>query len=291
MSLPQAHYGRSIPDLAVWIRTWSPEENPATPGFELERARMLFRCGFIQHAAAELKEALVEAGSSLFMVADILETALIQENYRVSATAATRLAEEFEAETDLPSPLWLNRLKYPIPYSRALGEQGGLLGIDYRLLAALIRKESYYTRTAVSRANAIGLMQLLPATARQTAVFFPNLNPERLTEVGTNIQLGAYYLSDLLAANDGNQVFALAGYNAGPHNTKRWREQLRSDDPELWIETITYGETRDYIKTVLAFWWRYSQLWPREPRTLAEILDLKPDLLEKSTGEDADYPQ
>jgi soluble lytic murein transglycosylase len=244
----------------------------------------------VEQSAAALREALDRAGSSPFIVAIILEDALIQENYRVSTVAAERLAAAFESQTGHLAPLWLNRLKYPVPYPELLKEQGKRLAVDYRLLAALIRKESYYTRTAISRANAIGLMQLLPITARQTAASLSDINPDRLTDVDTNIRLGAYYLGGLLVENDGIETFALAGYNAGPHNTERWRQQLGSDDLVLWIETITYGETRDYIKTVLTFWWRYAKLWPRDPSTLAQILAFTPDLLREGAEKEADSP-
>ena len=129
---------------------------------------------------------------------------------------------------------------------------------EHALILAIIRQESNFKVNAVSRAGARGLMQLLPSTARSVArkkgVRF------RRRDLGSNpnlnITLGSSYLSDLIKKFDGSYALAVASYNAGPRNTKRWIRQY--GDPRHakidlidWIEQIPFNETRNYVQRVL----------------------------------------
>ncbi len=110
--------------------------------------------------------------------------------------------------------------------------------------------------TAKSPAGAMGLMQLLPTTARQTARknglrFAKNdlLTPEK------NITLGSHYLNHLLDEFDGNRILVAAAYNAGPNRVKQWLNKDKDDQLpyDVWIETIPFKETRGYVQNVLSF--------------------------------------
>ena len=126
------------------------------------------------------------------------------------------------------------------------------------LILALIRQESSFDTKASSRVGAQGLMQLMPATAKRAARDIgQSYSKDRLTEdPDFNLRLGSTYLAQMLDRYEGSPVLALAAYNAGPGNVDRWL--IRNGDPRLghldiidWIESIPFGETRNYVQRVL----------------------------------------
>lgn len=131
------------------------------------------------------------------------------------------------------------------------------LTIEKPLTYAIIRQESEFNRTARSRANAIGMMQLLPSTARDVArkLDMP-YRRDRLIETSYNITLGSHYLARRIASYDGNYILAIASYNAGPGNVNKWVKQLgrpyRTPEQVInWMEHIPFSETRNYVQRVL----------------------------------------
>jgi soluble lytic murein transglycosylase len=108
---------------------------------------------------------------------------------------------------------------------------------------------------ALSPAGARGLMQLMPQTARKLAQRHPLTysGKDQLLQAEDNIAFGTTYLRELLDRYGGNPVLASGAYNAGPRRVDSWLDRPRSSDPEIWIETLPYFETRDYIPRVLAF--------------------------------------
>lgn len=107
-----------------------------------------------------------------------------------------------------------------------------------------------------SSAGAMGLMQLMPATARETATRAGmSINNQDLLSPTINIALGSRYLAQLLEDFDGNRILAAAAYNAGPNRVRQWLRQT-SDAPvplDIWIETIPFAETRSYVQNVLTY--------------------------------------
>lgn len=130
--------------------------------------------------------------------------------------------------------------------------------VERAMLHAIVRQESAFDVAARSRAGARGLMQLMPATARETAqkAKVP-YEPERLTQdPAYNVTLGAAHLDGLLASLDGNLPLTFAAYNAGIGNVRRWIKAYGDPrdptvDPVDWIERIPFAETRDYVQRVL----------------------------------------
>ena len=147
--------------------------------------------------------------------------------------------------------------------------------LDPDLLQALMREESALDPKALSWAGALGLCQLMPATAAEVAgqlkVKYGSTNS--LLEPDLNIRLGAKYLSGLLNRAKGVKQFALAGYNAGEGSVGRWRRDLGDDDLAAWVEQIPVQETRGYVKRVLRSYNTYKLLYvPGEfPRTIAPV--------------------
>jgi len=126
--------------------------------------------------------------------------------------------------------------------------------IESPLLFAIARQESAFASDARSPAGAMGLMQLMPATARQTArQIGVQYNYWSLIEPEHNIQLGSSYLNQLLQEFDGNRILAAAAYNAGPHRVKQWLKKSDQLPYDIWIEIIPFNETRHYVQNVLAY--------------------------------------
>jgi soluble lytic murein transglycosylase len=147
---------------------------------------------------------------------------------------------------------------YPLGYWELVKEKSAHYTLDPYLVVALIREESGFGERVVSSAGAVGLMQLLPKTVDQMVKAsgesrgFPNLDSP-----AANIGLGTRYLAKMLEEFKGNWAMALAAYNAGPHQVRRWLELwgYRTDDE--FIEEIPFSETQQYVKRVLGSYYRY----------------------------------
>ncbi|MCW5632212.1 MAG: transglycosylase SLT domain-containing protein [Rubrivivax sp.] len=143
--------------------------------------------------------------------------------------------------------------RYPLPFREAVLARAGESGVDAAYVYGLIRQESRFILDARSSAGAMGLMQLMPRTARWTArrAGLAEWRPELVTERDTNLLLGTTYLKLVLDEFEGAQAMGAAAYNAGPSRPRRWREGAVVE-PAAWIEGIPFNETRDYVKKVLS---------------------------------------
>ena len=145
---------------------------------------------------------------------------------------------------------WLKAV-YPLGYYKSIKPLSEKYGLDPLLLIALIREESHFNPEIESSAGALGLMQLMPATAKEVATRNKiDFSQESITDIPLNLKLGAIYLKRLLKYFDNNAVFALASYNGGIGNVRRWRKK-NNKDLDHFIESITFPETRFYVKKVL----------------------------------------
>jgi soluble lytic murein transglycosylase len=145
--------------------------------------------------------------------------------------------------------------RYAAEIERA-ARAAGPSGVEPALLMALVAAESGGDPEARSRAGAIGLCQLLPSTAAEVAhdLGIADYAPERLVEPALNLRLGAEYLARMLAAFEGEEALAIAAYNAGAANVRRWRQKAPDASPAEVIEREGFGETRRHVRKVLA--WR-----------------------------------
>jgi soluble lytic murein transglycosylase len=141
----------------------------------------------------------------------------------------------------------------PITHKKELYELGGVYKIDPLLLAAIIRAESHFYPFAESRSGALGLMQLMPATATEMAreLQLDYQDPKDLYREDINLKLGTHYFARLLRLSRGNLVEALAAYNAGRSKMLSWNLQSYGSDQQALIDTIPVKETRDYVRRVL----------------------------------------
>ncbi len=134
--------------------------------------------------------------------------------------------------------------------------------VDPLLVAAIIREESHYDWRAVSRVGAIGLMQVMPATANAVAQRYrlPEVAREDLFDQQTNIRIGVRYVEQLLAQFSGNLVQTIAAYNAGPIVVESWVAATRGRSEDEFVELIPYRETRRYVKRVVRSYKEYKRL-------------------------------
>ena len=152
--------------------------------------------------------------------------------------------------------LRMYRLRFPFHHEETLRRQAAANGLDPAWVAAEIRAESTFNPNARSPANALGLMQVIPSTGQAVAkrIGLTDYAGERsLFDPDTNITIGTAYLRELKEKYGNKPYVVLAAYNAGPTPTGRWLSQRGDFDPDIWIETISYKETRDYVARVLAF--------------------------------------
>lgn len=158
---------------------------------------------------------------------------------------------------------WFLRLIYPAHYSQTVNHFAARAQLDPFLVHALIRVESRYNPRARSAKGALGLMQLLPDTARWIADKngLPLADENLLYDPEINIQLGTEYLRDLLGEFDGRLPVALAAYNAGRGNVRKWLDTgAWSGDPKD-IAGVPFPETRNYLTRIYAAWNWYRRLY------------------------------
>ena len=234
----------------------APPPGPPTPfpsdltGPHAERARLLAGLGFPRFARREVDALRVEGAPALSLL----------EGYRAvgANTAAIRLAREMPAEGDALAPYL-----YPLGYWEAVYPAARERNLDPLLVAALIRQESLYDPAAVSSANAHGLMQLLPSTARDVVrdTGAPPPSVEALHRPEVNVPLGVALLARLRDRYRGSLEKALAAYNAGEDAVAKWERRYVGREADEFVELISYRETRDYVKSVLGNYRTYQTLY------------------------------
>ncbi|MFN3880969.1 MAG: transglycosylase SLT domain-containing protein [Nitrincola lacisaponensis] len=163
-------------------------------------------------------------------------------------------------------------LRFPAPYRELFDQATREFSIEPSWALAVTRQESAFLDVARSGAGARGLMQLMPATAQETArrADIPLSSLERLNDPDINVRLGSAYLAQMQRQFNGNRVHATAAYNAGPGRVRQWLA-ARGDLPlDIWIETIPFDETRGYVLNVLSFGVIYNTLAGQPARVFSD---------------------
>ena len=170
-------------------------------------------------------------------------------------------------------------LRFPQPYREVIQTNAARQQLDPAIVFALIRQESAFDEFAGSSAGAMGLMQLMPKTAKQIAGELNETwnNNFNLVVPGINIRYGSFYFKKVLNQLNDHLVLAIAAYNAGPYRVKQWLPKIRSLPADIWIETIPYKETRGYIGSVMMYAMIYQQQLHRNNLKLSNLLqEIKP---------------
>lgn len=169
----------------------------------------------------------------------------------------------------VPKKVW--QLAYPRGYWKHVSQKAGRFQLDPYLALAVIREESRFNPKATSRSRARGLMQIMPRTGRGIAkdIDIRRYRTQRLYEPALNIEMGAYYLSNLIKNFKNNVYLALAGYNGGPNKIKNYVNSWYNGDLSLvdideFIESIPGRETRLYVQKVMGSYFEYKRLYGRK---------------------------
>jgi soluble lytic murein transglycosylase len=224
----------------------------AAPG--LVRTRELILCDMQSEANLEWRVALDELTTAQQVQAVRLASGWGWHLQAIAAAARLGLFNDYE-------------LLYPRPFDAEVRRAAEMTGLPQSLIYAVIRQESLYRADAASSANALGLMQLLPSTAKTTArrAGLPAPSRSSLLQPSVNVPLGASFLNYLLHRADGQWPLAIAGYNAGPAAARRWLAPS-AVDTDVWVENIPFNETRAYVQRVHWHWLVFEWLTDRKPR-------------------------
>jgi len=278
MTFPYTYYGiragEMKPDKKFFPEIPREEELPFTTPilstdahFHHSRGVELSAIGFYEDARLEIKK--LESTTRKNLSGVLWLTKLYNDAHAYSDTMRVmQLYKDFKTkllEKDLTKNFWENF--YPLAYAKAIRDNAKIFNIDPYFVKGLIRQESLFNSQVQSRAGAIGLMQIMPETGRllyanskksepfNTTILF---NPE------INIQLGIQYIDQLNKRFKKNRTHILISYNAGPHNLKKWLKRFRHlQDPDVFIESIPYPETRKYVKKVLRNYGIYQSLYSK----------------------------
>lgn len=175
-----------------------------------------------------------------------------------------------------PRNRWAWDCVYPRPHKDSVHEHEASAKLPPDLLWAVMRQESAFDEAVVSPARAVGLLQLMPKTARLVASGAGLAHEESwLVRPDHNVQLGALYMRDLLGKLDGNVALASGAYNAGPEAITRWRSRAKGVSLDIFVETIPFLETRGYVVRVMGNLARYGYMEHGEAGVPAVKLDLK----------------
>jgi soluble lytic murein transglycosylase len=162
--------------------------------------------------------------------------------------------------------------RFPMPFRDAVVKRAQSINLDPAYVYGLIRQESRFIMDARSGVGASGLMQVMPATARETARYIglTGFTADQINDRDTNITIGTAYLKRALDDFGGSMSMAAAAYNAGPGRPRTWRGQTGSPTLEaaIWAENVPFSETRDYVKKVLSNTTNYAAILTGQPQSL-----------------------
>jgi soluble lytic murein transglycosylase len=191
----------------------------------------------------------------------------LDRGYRSYSLAFSLLKSEELRKPPSADNLWAWRCAYPQPYRNIVEAVENRYQLPESLVHAVMRQESGFRPNVVSPVGAVGLMQLMPNTARKAAEEITEQpgapwvpDPTRPTNVLNNVELGGFYLGKLLSMLGGQVPVAVAAYNAGPGAVSRWLEGGKDLPVDVWVARIPYTETREYVGHVVGNWLAYRYL-------------------------------
>ena len=188
-----------------------------------------------------------------------LQTQLSEQQLKIAAVLADQRGWHDQAIFTFSKAGYLDDLsrRFPMAFDQTLKTNAQKNNIDPAWAFAIVRRESSFMPDAYSGAGAQGLMQVLPGTARYLAK--EKISASSLYDPETNVGLGTQYMRYLMDKMDNNAILATASYNAGWRRVQNWLPEKDSMPMDMWVETIPYKETRNYVKAVLAYQQIYSE--------------------------------
>jgi len=229
----------------------APSE-PPDDDLRMARARLLSNGALVDMAVRELQAAASEPGAS-WAPPEMARAYQDIGRYDRGIEVMKRSTPNYFAVDipDLPRPYW--EALFPKAYWSDLRKYSLANGLDPFLVASLIRQESEFNAGAISHANAVGLMQLLPKTGRSVArqVKLKGYRPPQLYNPAVNLELGTRYFKDMVDKYNGQFEYALAAYNAGTDRVADWLGEGHYRDAQEFVESIPFTETREYVQAIL----------------------------------------
>jgi soluble lytic murein transglycosylase len=170
--------------------------------------------------------------------------------------------------------------RYPFPYLKEIEKWSEKRQLNPLLVTALMRQESQFEPKIRSTAGAVGLMQVMPDTAKWIA---PQIKLDskkiNLENPNDNIMLGTWYLDHTHEQYGNSSLLAIASYNAGPGNVSKWLQTLPKEDPDEFVESIPFDETKNYVRQVMGNYWNYLRLYnPEISQLVAKYSAVHPQL-------------
>jgi soluble lytic murein transglycosylase len=236
----------------------------------IQRTLLLYRMDMRVEAAKEWALATRNFSDRMLLIA--AEIARRNEMYDRSINAAERTVQLHDFN-----------LRYPAPYRESMQENLHKHGLEEAWVYGLMRQESRFAAQAKSDAGAIGLMQIMPDTARWVArqIGMKGYRKGLIHQMDVNIKLGTYYMKTVSHQFADNPVLASAAYNAGPTRAKQWCDS-KPLEGAIYIETIPFDETRDYVKKVMSNTVYYSKLFGQSSQSLKQRLGIIQAVNEKN---------
>ena len=235
---------------------------PPADDLHLQKAQLLGNGGLVDFAVREMQAAASADGGNWGPA----ETAQLYDDTghydRAIETMKRSVPSYFAVDIPtLPRVYW--EALFPRPYWSDLKKYSLAHGLDPYLVASLIRQESEFNPLAVSRANAVGLMQLLPKTGKNVAhqESLKHFNATQLFTPAINLQLGTRYFRGMVDKFGGSFEHALAAYNAGSDRVEEWVGQGPYRDSPEFVESIPFTETREYVQAIMRNTAVYKQLY------------------------------
>ena len=236
--------------------------DPPDDNLRVERARLLSNGALADMAVRELQAAASEEGGT-WAPPEMARVYQDGGRYDRGIEIMKRSTPNYFAVDipDLPRPYW--EALFPKAYWPDLRKYSVANGLDPYLVASLIRQESEFNTLAISHANAVGLMQLLPKTGKTVArqVKLKGYSAPQLYTPAVNLELGTRYFKEMVDKYNGQFEYALAAYNAGTDRVGDWLGQGHYRDPQEFVESIPFTETREYVQAILRNANVYRQLY------------------------------
>lgn len=245
-----------------------PKPHPVLPPLSphlLAPADALHGLGLDDEAqsALTLREDVIALGNPARVVELECRTYGLLDVARRRAQIALRIARStFNGLVD-EQDRWAWECSYPEPYAAIVGREEATRDLPAGLIYAVMRQESAFLPTAQSPVHALGLMQLMTETARQTEGD-GKLDDDTLFDPATNIHIAAKYLKLLLGRFHGSIPLAVAAYNAGPEAIERWISRSPTEPLDVFVEKIPFAETRGYVIAVMTSYGAYAMLHGQE---------------------------
>jgi soluble lytic murein transglycosylase len=240
-------------------RDWDPPSD----NVRAQKAQLLANAALYDFAVAEMQAA--SPGSPPWEAKSVAEIYSEQGSYIRSIETLKRAAPGyFTVEIpQIPRPVWEGL--FPRPFWDELRKDSTVNQLDPHLVASLIRQESEFNPGAISHANAMGLMQLLPSVGKNLAkeMKIKHFSSDELLLANTNLQLGTRYFKHMVDHYDGQVQYALAAYNAGEDRVDDWRKNGNFPDVEEFVESIPFTETREYVQAIMRNAMIYKLLYSR----------------------------